>query len=147
MADAAAAGAAPARCRRRAGVALCVGVSGYATAPLRTPRADAAAVAAALRRFGFKTTLLEEPRLEALLDGVEAFAETLSPDDAAVFFFAGHAVQGGAQDNYLIPVEGVTKETYLRARALRCGGVVAARSCRQGAQISRADKSLVCLRV
>ena len=118
MADAAVAGAAPAR---RAGVALVVSVCGYETAPLRTPRADAAAVAAALRRAGYMTTLLEEPCLETLLDGVEAFADALCADDAAVFYFAGHAAQGAAQDNYLLPVEGVTKDTYLRARALRCG--------------------------
>jgi hypothetical protein len=142
MADAAVAGAAPAR-GRRAGVALVVSVCGYESAPLRTPRADAAAVAAALRRTGYMTTLLEEPCLETLLDGVEAFADALCADDAAVFYFAGHAVQGAAQDNYLLPVEGVSKDTYLRARALRCGYGRAAAS--EAEMYNAANNSRACV--
>ncbi len=111
----------PAGCR----VALCVGVAGYASSPLRNSLNDARDVAAALRGVGFSVTLLEDPRLEALLDAVEAFGAALRPGGTALFFFAGHGCQSEDGSNYLIPVEEVAKDHYLRAKALRCGACAA----------------------
>ncbi len=74
-------------------VALCVGVAAYASSPLRNAANDARDMAAALRELDFKVTTLLDPGLEALLDGVEAFAEALHPGGIAFFFFAGHGCQ------------------------------------------------------
>ena len=70
-------------------VALCVGVSAYASSPLRNSANDARDVADALRAAGFAATLLLEPDVKALQDGVDAFAASLRPGCTAVFFFAG----------------------------------------------------------
>ena len=70
-------------------VALCIGVSKYASAPLANAANDAADMADALRACGFQATLLLEPSLKQMLDGVEAFVAALQPGSTAVFFFAG----------------------------------------------------------
>jgi uncharacterized caspase-like protein len=102
-------------------VALCVGVASYASSPLRNSVNDARDMAAALRVVGFAVTLLEDPVLEQLLDAVEAFGAALRPGGVALFFFAGHGCQSEDGGNYLIPVEEVAKDHWLRAKALRCG--------------------------
>lgn len=69
--------------------ALCIGVSKYESSPLQNSVHDAADVADALRAMGFDATLLLEPSLKQMLDGVEAFVAALQPGGTAVFFFAG----------------------------------------------------------
>ena len=71
--------------------ALCIGVSKYASSPLQNSANDAADMADALRSLGFQTTLLLEPSLTQMIDGVEEFAAALKPGGTAVFFFAGAA--------------------------------------------------------
>ena len=70
-------------------VALCIGVSKYASSPLTNAAHDAADVVDALRACGFNAALLLEPSLKQMLDGVEAFVAALQPGSTAVFFFAG----------------------------------------------------------
>jgi uncharacterized caspase-like protein len=86
-------------------VALVVGNSAYLHAPpLRNPANDARAVSAALTRLGWQVSEgLDQTRaqLEATR---QAFAERAKGADAAVFFYAGHALQFAGQ-NYLVPVD------------------------------------------
>lgn len=86
-------------------VALVVGNSSYAhTAQLSNPLNDARDIAAALKATGFEV-------IEALntdkrnLDGaLRSFTEKLADADVALFYYAGHGLQVGAQ-NYLLPVD------------------------------------------
>jgi hypothetical protein len=70
-------------------IALCVGVSQYSSSLLKNSANDARDVADALRSVGFKVTLLLEPDIKALQDGVDAFAASVRLGCTAVFFFAG----------------------------------------------------------
>ena len=81
-------------------VALCIGVSKYASSPLKNPAHDAADVAEALRAIGFQATLLLEPSLKQMLDGLEAFVAALQPGGTAVFFFAGARFASSATGTY-----------------------------------------------
>jgi uncharacterized caspase-like protein len=69
--------------------ALCIGVSKYPSSPLQNSAHDAADVADALRSIGFEATLLLEPSLKQMVEGVETFVAALQPGGTAVFFFAG----------------------------------------------------------
>jgi uncharacterized caspase-like protein len=86
-------------------VALVVGNSDYLGAPpLRNPSHDARAFSAALTRLGWQVTEgldLTRGQLEATRD---AFAQRAAKADAAVLFYAGHALQFGGE-NYLVPVD------------------------------------------
>ncbi len=76
--------------------ALCIGVSQYASSPLKNAANDASDVADALRDIGFDVTLLLEPSLRQMLDALEAFVAKLYPGGTAVFFFAGARSPGEA---------------------------------------------------
>ena len=76
--------------------ALVVGTGHYATLPaLPSAENDARAMADSLGRAGFRVTLLIDPTIAALRQAV-AVAETAAAGaPAAVFYYAGHAVQFG----------------------------------------------------
>lgn len=61
---------------------------------------DADAVAAALARNGFEVTKITDANAQAMLHAALAFGKSLAPDDAGVFYFAGHGVQIDGE-NYL----------------------------------------------
>jgi uncharacterized caspase-like protein len=86
--------------------ALVIGNSNYTGMPrLKNPVNDATDLAAALKRLGFKVTLLTNANRRAMNQATVAFRETLAQDrqSEGVFFFAGHGVQSRGV-NYLIPV-------------------------------------------
>lgn len=85
-------------------VALVIGNDTYPGAALRNGRNDARAVADALRALGFSTTLLEDATQAAMGGAIAELGDSLGPDDAVFFFFAGHGVAVGGE-NYLIPVD------------------------------------------
>jgi len=86
-------------------LALVVGNDKYRQIePLQTARADASAMAKALADLGFAVTLRLDADDRALNAAVRLFKSQLSGGDEAVFFFAGHGVQLGAE-NFLIPVD------------------------------------------
>jgi formylglycine-generating enzyme required for sulfatase activity len=102
-------------------VALVIGNGSYRNVGrLDNARADAGAVAAALRDAGFDVNLgldLDERALKAAL---RQFKTRVSGGDDAVFYYAGHAVEiGGA--NYLLPVDIVkgNSEDELKDGAIR----------------------------
>ncbi len=87
-------------------VALVIGNSAYRAVPaLPNPQRDADAVAAALRRTGFKSvTLADDLTREKLIDALRVFAAEAEKADWAVVYFAGHGIEIGGV-NYLIPID------------------------------------------
>ena len=85
-------------------VAVVVGVGAYQSVPtLANPPRDARAVAAALQKLGFDTTLVIDPDRAALEQAVRTLGDKARNADAAVFFYAGHALEADGR-NYIIPV-------------------------------------------
>ena len=84
-------------------MALVVGVSAYRHAP-RLPNTgnDARAIAAAFRRVGIDVELQVDPDKPALEQAVRRFGDRARGADAALFYYAGHAVEVGGRTR-LIP--------------------------------------------
>jgi caspase domain-containing protein len=86
-------------------VALVIGNSAYQHTPkLANPTNDAADMAAALKKHGFKVIEgfdLDKPAFDRK---VRDFATTLKQAEAGVFFYAGHGLQVAGQ-NYLVPID------------------------------------------
>ena len=86
-------------------VALVIGNNAYiGQAVLQNARRDAAAMAAELRSLGFQTTLVEDTTRRRFDTAVETFVNALTPNDIAIFYYAGHGAQSDGE-NYLIPVD------------------------------------------
>jgi uncharacterized caspase-like protein len=85
-------------------VALVIGNGAYEEAPaLANPAADARGVAAALDRLGFATDLVIDADRAGMEAAIRRFGEAAAGAEAALVFYAGHAVEVGGR-NYLIPV-------------------------------------------
>ena len=85
--------------------ALVIGNGNYAHVPrLANPANDAADMAAALGRLGFRVSTLPEAGREQMLDGLKQFSRTAQVADIAVIFFAGHGIEVD-RANYLVPVD------------------------------------------
>jgi uncharacterized caspase-like protein len=85
-------------------VAVVVGVGGYLNVPhLANPPRDATAVAAILRKLGFDTTLVIDPDRAGLEQAIRTLGDKSRAADAAVFFYAGHALESDGH-NYIVPV-------------------------------------------
>jgi len=86
-------------------VALVIGNSAYQnTSELRNPSNDASDVAAALKRLGFQVTDGRDLDKRAMERTIRQFGLALEGADIALFFYAGHGIQVGGQ-NQLIPVD------------------------------------------
>lgn len=86
-------------------VALVVGNGAYAhTTPLSNPLNDARDMTEALKATGFEVVeAVDADKLK--LDGaLRSFTDKLADADVALFFYAGHGLQVGAQ-NYLVPID------------------------------------------
>jgi uncharacterized caspase-like protein len=110
-------------------VALVIGNSAYSgpagLSLLRTPGADANAIAAAFRRVGF-TEVIERENVgnAALTAALTTFGDKAADADWAVVYYAGHGMAVDGQ-NYLIPVDAkisrvshLTDETVSLARVM-----------------------------
>jgi carboxyl-terminal processing protease len=86
-------------------VALVIGNAAYqSVSALPNPRADAAAIAAALRQVGFQSvTVINDASRKAMIDALSAFGREADNADWAVIYYAGHGIEIGGT-NYLIPV-------------------------------------------
>jgi hypothetical protein len=87
-------------------IALVVGNSGYASAPLINPANDAALIATTLTELGFQVQLQKESDQKAMKRAIQDFGAALEQggaDTVGLFYYAGHGVQLGGR-NYLIPV-------------------------------------------
>ncbi|MGZ8389204.1 MAG: SUMF1/EgtB/PvdO family nonheme iron enzyme [Rhodoplanes sp.] len=96
----------PAAGRANSRVALLIANSNYrdSDVKLANPGRDARALAEELRRNGFEVTVKENAGKEEMQRAIDAFAATISPGAAAVFFFGGFGIQVNRQ-NYLIPTD------------------------------------------
>ncbi len=86
-------------------VALVVGNSAYqSTTPLSNPMNDARDMGAALKSVGFEVVEALDADRRKLDGALRAFTDKLANADVALFFYAGHGLQVGAQ-NYLVPID------------------------------------------
>ncbi|HRY06019.1 MAG TPA: caspase family protein [Hyphomicrobiaceae bacterium] len=86
-------------------VALVVGNASYAhTTALTNPLNDAHDMTAALKAIGFDVVEATDADKSSLDSALRSFADKLSNADVALFFYAGHGLQVGAQ-NYLVPID------------------------------------------
>ena len=95
--------AAPVHAAKR--VALVIGNAEYKHASrLANPLNDAADIAAALGRLGFKVTRLDDAGYDAMRKGLRAFTRAAAASEIAMVFYAGHGIEVDGR-NYLIPVD------------------------------------------
>lgn len=85
-------------------VALVIGNSSYALAPLDNPKNDADDVTAALQRLHFAVTELKDLTIREFDQAIDAFESTARGADVALFFFSGHGVQIDKR-GYLAPID------------------------------------------
>lgn len=90
-------------------IALVIGNGDYLHAPLRNARADARAMAQALRATDFEVALVENARREELLDALKEFIGRSRNAQTRLVYFAGHGAQLRGQ-NYILPVDAVLKD-------------------------------------
>jgi len=84
-------------------IALVIGNASYKSARLNNPLNDARDVSDALRRSGFKVTVVTDASQRDMRSAIRAFGGQIVGADAALFYYAGHGVQiRGA--NHLVPV-------------------------------------------
>jgi hypothetical protein len=85
-------------------VALLIGNSAYAVAPLVNPANDAADLATALKSRGFETVVALNTTKRDINTRVRAFADQITPGTVALFYYAGHGMQVRGR-NYILPVD------------------------------------------
>jgi Caspase domain len=86
-------------------VALVIGNGAYQnTTPLANPSNDARDMAAALKGAGFDVVEAFDADKRGVDGALRRFTEKLANADVALFFYAGHGLQVGAQ-NYLVPTD------------------------------------------
>ena len=106
-------------------VALVVGVGAYKNIPaLPNPPNDARDLGAALNRLGFETETLVDPDRLAFEAAVRRLGERAKNADAALFFFAGHALEAAGR-NWLVPAPAdIHTDRDLRFETLDLEGVL-----------------------
>jgi hypothetical protein len=87
-------------------VALLIGNNAYPTSPLRNAVNDSRDLGAALRELGFRTIVRENTSRAEMIAALQEFGKALEGAEAALFFYAGHAMQFKDR-NYLIPIDAV----------------------------------------
>ncbi|MBP0465654.1 caspase family protein [Roseomonas sp. PWR1] len=118
--------ATPALAQPGARVALVVGAGAYrAIPPLANPPNDARALAATLTRLGFDVDLVLDPDRLAMEQAVRRLGQRATGADAALFFYAGHALEFGGR-NWLLPVStDIRNDRDLRFEGLDLDSVIA----------------------
>ena len=91
-------------------IALIIGNSDYAQAPLKSPASDAQALGDALRNMGFEVSVALNANRMQLLDAIREFTGELTRNHGVGFFYyAGHSAQHASR-NYLIPVDATVRK-------------------------------------
>jgi uncharacterized caspase-like protein len=85
-------------------VALVIGNSNYALAPLTNPTNDADDLAAALKRLQFEVTEMKDLTVRDFDRTLDEFIPKAQNADIALFFFSGHGVQIDKR-GYLAPID------------------------------------------
>ena len=104
--------------------ALVIGNAAYVENKLPNPIHDAEDIKTKLDDLGFTVVLIENANKKAMVEALNRFSQSLSPDDDAVFFYAGHGAQNNGR-NYLIPLNAkITENTDLEYEAVDLGQVL-----------------------
>ncbi len=122
-------------------VALVVGNSVYknSSLTLNNPKNDAQDVGAALRALGFEVIVAYDTTKHDLDLAMTQFARAATNADAALFFYAGHAIQFQGH-NYLLPVDAeLEDEVSLRYQTVSLEDVRAAVERASGVKIMILD--------
>jgi hypothetical protein len=85
-------------------VALLIGNNNYSTTPLRNAVNDAKDLGEALKELGFHVIVKENASRREMIEAIREFDKALEGASAALFFYAGHAMQFKDR-NYLIPID------------------------------------------
>ncbi|HFB64127.1 MAG TPA: hypothetical protein ENJ60_01180 [Aeromonadales bacterium] len=106
-------------------VALVIGNSRYAEAPLANPVNDAKAMSAQLTRLGFDVILRTNSNKRSMIEAIGEFGVKLEKQGGVgLFFYAGHGIQSKGQ-NYLIPVNAhLKRETELEFEAVNAARIL-----------------------
>lgn len=109
----------------RARIALVVGVSRYRfVSALTNPANDARAMSAALTRLGFNVDTIIDPDRLTLEAATRRLGQRARGAEAALVFYAGHALEAGGH-NWLLPVDAnPATERDLRFEALDMDGLL-----------------------
>lgn len=101
-------------------VALVIGNSAYVnTTPLANPINDARDISAALKETGFDVVEALDADKQRTDAALRSFTDKLTGAEVALFFYAGHGLQVGAQ-NYLVPTDArLERERDLEFEAVR----------------------------
>lgn len=124
---------APALAARKAFI---VGNGNYQhTSSLPNPTNDAKDLAARLRILGYDVVLELDAERSRFLSSFQVFAQRLTAEDIALFYYAGHGIQIGGE-NYLFPVDArIEKEEDARTRLVPLNALLA--------ELSRTIKSRI----
>lgn len=85
-------------------LALVIGNSSYANAPLKNPVNDAKAMQKALTDCGFEVMEVENTDKKTLKASIKTFTDKLKDYDVGLFFYAGHGMEVEGI-NYILPVD------------------------------------------
>lgn len=120
-------------------VALVIGNSRYEhVSYLPNAAQDAEELSRSLRGLGFRVLLGTDLSRSEILTLAQDMQKTLMPDDIAMFYFSGHAVQFGAE-NFLIPVDAFGRdEETIRQRSVKLQTILAEME-------SKSDRNIVIL--
>jgi len=99
-------------------IALVIGNSDYATAPLRNPVNDATAMADKLRSLDFEVILRTNVTQKEMNRAVVQFGQKLISGSVGLFYYAGHGLQVRGK-NFLLPVDAeIDNEASVRSESV-----------------------------
>ena len=122
-------------------IALVIGNSNYTNPSLvlSNPKNDAEDVAAALRSLGFEVVQATDTNKRDMDLSMAKFARLATDSDAALFYYAGHALQYQGR-NYLMPIDAeVEDEVSLRYQMMPIDDVRAALDRASGVKVMILD--------
>jgi hypothetical protein len=91
-------------------IALVIGNTKYAEAPLKNPGNDAKGIAGELQKLGFQVSLKLDAGRNDMIEAIRAFGGELArKKGVGMFYYAGHGAQL-AWKNYLIPVDAIIEK-------------------------------------
>jgi tetratricopeptide (TPR) repeat protein len=121
-------------------VALVIGNADYKNTPaLRNPQNDASDMAVSLKRLGFQVIFKQDLDKHGMDEAFREFAREVRSADAALFYYAGHAMQFEGV-NYLMPVDArLADETDVPYEMAKLDDVVADMARMNGVRIAVLD--------
>lgn len=105
-------------------IALIIGNSAYADAPLLNPVNDARDMAQALRELGFEVVIGENLDKKGMEEHIRSFGKRIAGAGVGLFYFSGHGLQVNGF-NYLLPIKArIEKEQDIEYEAVDAGRVL-----------------------